>query len=47
MCLFYNMATKKRKTYKHLTYAERTMIERWYNKEHRRISEIAILLHKK
>ena len=22
------------------------MIERWYNKEHRRISEIAILLHK-
>lgn len=44
MCLLhYN---KKEKKYKHLTYAERTMIERWYNKEHRRISEIAILLHK-
>ncbi len=44
MCLLhYN---KKEKKYKHLTYAERTMIERWYNKDHRRISEIAILLHK-
>ena len=44
MCLLnYNKEIKK---YKHLTYAERTMIERWYNKEHRRISEIAILLHK-
>ena len=31
MCLLnYN---KKINKYKHITYAERTMIERWYNKE--------------
>lgn len=44
MCLLhYN---KKEKKYKHLTYAERTMIERWYNKDHRTSKEIAELLHK-
>ena len=33
MCLLnYN---KKEKKYKHLTFAERTMIERWYNKDHK------------
>ena len=31
MCL-YNYNKKERK-YKHLTYAEKTMIERWHNKE--------------
>lgn len=35
MCLLnYN------KKYKHLTYAERTMIERWHNKEHLSKKEI-------
>lgn len=44
MCLInYN---KKGKKYKHLTYAEKTMIERWHNKEHRTNKEIAELLNK-
>lgn len=44
MCL-YNYNKEKRK-YKHLTYAERTMIERWYNQDHKSKKEIAELLHK-
>jgi hypothetical protein len=37
MCLLnYNRETKK---YKHITYVERTMVERWYNKEHLKIDE--------
>ena len=44
MCLLdYNKKTKK---YKHLTYAERTMIETWYNCDKKRKKEIAGLLHK-
>ena len=44
MCLLnYN---KKNKKYKHLTYAERTMIETWYNSDHKGKKEIAQLLHK-
>ena len=44
MCLLnYN---KKNKKYKHLTYAERTMIETWYNSDHKSKKEIAELLHK-
>ncbi len=44
MCLLnYN---KKNKKYKHLTYAERTMIETWYNSDHKSKKEIAQLLHK-
>ena len=44
MCLLnYN---KNIKNYKHITYAERTMIERWYNQEHRNKKEIAMLLNK-
>ena len=44
MCLYnYNKENKK---YKHLTYAERTMIERWYNQDHKSKKEIAELLHK-
>ena len=44
MCLLnYN---KKINKYKHLTYAERTMIETWYNKDHKTKREIAELLHK-
>ena len=39
MCL-YNYNKEKRK-YKHLTYAERTMIERWYNQDHKSKKEIA------
>lgn len=39
MCLLnYN---KEKKKYKHLTYTERTMIERWYNREHISKKEIA------
>ena len=39
MCLLnYN---KEQKKYKHLTYTERTMIERWYNREHLSKKEIA------
>ena len=44
MCLLnYN---KKSKKYKHITYAERTMIETWYNQDHKSKKEIAMLLHK-
>ena len=44
MCLLnYN---KKIKKYKHLTYTERTMIERWYNKEKLSKKEIAERLDK-
>lgn len=44
MCLYnYN---KEKKKYKHLTYAERTMIETWYNSDHKSKKEIAGLLHK-
>ena len=44
MCLLnYN---KNIKNYKHITYAERTMKERWYNQEHRNKKEIALLLNK-
>ena len=44
MCpLNYN---KKERKYKHITYAERTMIETWYNSDHKSRREIALLLHK-
>ena len=44
MCLLnYNKEVKK---YKHLTYVERTMIERWYNKEKKTKKEVATLLNK-
>ena len=44
MCLLnYN---KEKKKYKHLTYTERTMIERWYNREHISKKEIAKRLDK-
>ena len=44
MCLLdYN---KKVKKYKHITYAERTMIETWYNQDHKSKKEISELLHK-
>ena len=44
MCLLnYNKEIKK---YKHLTYAERTMIERWYNRDHLTKREIAKNLDK-
>ena len=37
---------KKSKKYKHITYSERTMIETWYNQDHKSKKEIAELLHK-
>ena len=40
-----NCNTKKKK-YKHITYAERTMIETWYNQDKKSKKEIAELLHK-
>ena len=44
MCLYnYN---KKNKKYKHITYTERTIIETWYNQDHKSKKEIAELLHK-
>ena len=44
MCLLnYNKENKK---YKHLTYTERTMIERWHNREHLSKKEIAERLDK-
>lgn len=44
MCLInYNRKPKK---YKHLTYVEKTMIERWHNKENKSNKEIAKLLNK-
>ena len=36
----------KEKKYKHINYVERTQIERWYNIEQRKKSEIAKLLNK-
>src|SRR5574344_1421993 len=44
----YNIEKKKKKEfkYKHLNYTEKTQIERWYNIEHRKCSEIAKLLNK-
>ena len=36
----------KNKKYKHITYAERTMIETWYNHDKKSKKEIAELLHK-
>ena len=44
MCL--NNYNKEKKKYKHLSYAERTMIERWYNKENLSKKEIAKRLAK-
>ena len=44
MCL-YN-CNKENKKYKHITYAQRTMIETWYNQDHKSKKEIAELLHK-
>ena len=44
MCLL-NCNIKINK-YKHLTYVERTMIETWYNQDHKSKKEIAFLLHK-
>lgn len=44
MCL--NNYNKEIKKYKHLTYAERTMIERWYNRDHLSKKEIAKNLDK-
>lgn len=41
--LNYNKKTKK---YKHITYAERTMIETWYNCDKKSKKEISVLLHK-
>lgn len=44
MCLLnYNKENKK---YKHLTYTERTMIERWYNKDNLSKKAIAERLDK-
>ena len=44
MCLYnYNKENKK---YKHITYVQRTMIETWYNQDHKSKKEIAELLHK-
>lgn len=37
---------KKNEKYKHLTYAEKTMIETWYNSDKKSKKEIATLLHK-
>ena len=44
MCLLNYI--KNNKKYKHITYAERTMIETWYNQDKKSKKEIAILLHK-
>lgn len=41
--LNYNKKTKK---YKHISYAERTMIETWYNCDKKSKKEISDLLHK-
>lgn len=41
----YNTKNKKKK-YKHINYVERTQIERWYNIEHKKKTEIAKLLNK-
>lgn len=44
----YNIEKEKKKEfkYKHLNYTERTQIERWYNKDRIKLSEIAKLLDK-
>ena len=44
MC--HNNYSKENKKYKHLIYAERTMIERWYNRDHLSKKEIAKNLDK-
>ena len=44
MC--HNNYNKEKKKYKHLTYAERTMIERWYNRDHLSKKQIAKSLDK-
>lgn len=44
MCLL-NCITEEKK-YKHFNYAERTMIERWYNRDKKSKAEIARLLNK-
>ena len=44
MC--HNNYSKEKKKYKHLIYAERTMIERWYNRDHLSKKEIAKNLDK-
>ncbi|MDF9867862.1 IS30 family transposase, partial [Bacilli bacterium PM5-3] len=44
MCLLNNNISRKK--YKHLTFNERTMIERWYNIDKRSITNIAELLNK-
>ena len=44
MC--HNNYSKEKKKYKHLIYAERTMIERWYNRNHLSKKEIAKNLDK-
>lgn len=41
-----NNYNKKGANYKHLTYSEKTMIERWYNREKKSSIEIAYLLNK-
>lgn len=41
----YNTKIEEKK-YKHINYVERTQIERWYNIEHKKKSEIAKLLNK-
>lgn len=44
MCLLNYI--KEKKKYKHFTFAERTMIERWFNHDHKSKKEIAELLDK-
>ena len=44
MCLINYI--KENKKYKHLNYAERTMIERWHNKDHKSNKDISLLLNK-
>ena len=44
MC--HNNYNKEQRKYKHLTYVERTMIERWYNRDHLSKKEIAKNLDK-
>lgn len=46
MCQKNYNTTNSEKKYKHLNYTEKTMIERWYNHEHKSCSEIAKLLNK-
>ena len=37
---------KEKQKYKHLNYAERTIIERWHNKDHKSNKDIGLLLNK-